>query len=161
MDGLSFSLEQLKSKNSNFNFRVELGLQSDGASISPQLIYALTPKIQISLVSQLDTELKLSTTASMQYQISDTHIAAIIFRTSHNQLTRLNDTALIANFAYHGFMLKFPIFTCDQGSNGWGLAMTAGIFGALNGYAFWKLKRKEKKKPLHETPEFKIAYGNF
>lgn len=39
--------------------------------------------------------------------------------------------------------------------------MTAGIFCALNGYTYWKLQRQVKKQPLHETAEFKVAFGNF
>ena len=98
---------------------------------------------------------------STTFKISKASNITVGFLTDFQNFTNLRSTTIILGYVYMGYVLKIPIFTCDQADNGWGLALTLGGFIASNIAGYQYLKSVQAKKPLLQGSLYLMAMGYY
>jgi len=126
---MGFARPSTELNNLGYNISVDMGKT---LSITPTLDYNYSKHIAFQLQTTIDSERSIRSVVSTTFKISKASNISVGFMTDFQKFTNLSSTTIILGYVYMGYVLKIPIFTCDQVDNGWGIALTLGGFIASN-----------------------------
>ena len=62
---------------------------------------------------------------------------------------------------YEGYVLKIPVFVCNERENKYGMALNLGCVTLANFAAYQAMKRYKLRRPVYMKSENKIAFGYY